>query len=168
MISVLSHFTKSSSILGGLLKQILFLWFTMTVNPNSAWSRVLYPCLAKFISPFSHLFNKRLLLTIQCARNPVRSPLTHAYLELHTQLSSFSIFITLPPQLEGLPGWLNSKHRRCGFDPRVGKIPWRRVWQPTPVFLTREFPWTEEPGGLESMGSPKTPLSTERTHTHPN
>ena len=24
---------------------------------------------------------------------------------------------------------------RCGFDPWVGKIPWRRTWQPTPVFL---------------------------------
>ena len=22
------------------------------------------------------------------------------------------------------------------FDPWVGKIPWRRKWQPTPVFLT--------------------------------
>ena len=22
-----------------------------------------------------------------------------------------------------------------GFDPRVGKTPWRRAWQPTPVFL---------------------------------
>ena len=28
--------------------------------------------------------------------------------------------------------------RRCGFDPWVGKIPWRRKWQPTPVFLSRE------------------------------
>ena len=25
--------------------------------------------------------------------------------------------------------------KRCQFDPRVGKIPWRRKWQPTPVFL---------------------------------
>ena len=25
--------------------------------------------------------------------------------------------------------------RRCGFDPWVRKIPWRRAWQPTPVFL---------------------------------
>ena len=24
---------------------------------------------------------------------------------------------------------------RHGFDPWVGKIPWRRAWQPTPVFL---------------------------------
>ena len=25
--------------------------------------------------------------------------------------------------------------RDAGFDPWVGKIPWRRKWQPTPVFL---------------------------------
>ena len=25
--------------------------------------------------------------------------------------------------------------RRCGFDSRVGKTPWKRKWQPTPVFL---------------------------------
>ena len=34
-----------------------------------------------------------------------------------------------------------------------GKIPWRRAWPPTPVFLPGEFPWTEEPGGLQSIGS---------------
>ena len=27
------------------------------------------------------------------------------------------------------------RHKRRGFDPWVGKIPRRRVWQPTPVFL---------------------------------
>ena len=26
----------------------------------------------------------------------------------------------------------------AGFDPWVGKIPWRRAWQPTPVFLPEE------------------------------
>ena len=26
----------------------------------------------------------------------------------------------------------------CGFDPWVGKIPWSRKWQPTPVFLPGE------------------------------
>ena len=25
--------------------------------------------------------------------------------------------------------------RRPGFDPWVAKIPWRRAWQPTPLFL---------------------------------
>ena len=29
--------------------------------------------------------------------------------------------------------------RRYGFDPWVGKIPWRRKWQPTPVFLSEKF-----------------------------
>ena len=42
---------------------------------------------------------------------------------------------------------------RCGFDPWVRKIPWRRAWQPTPVVSPGESPWTEEPGGLQSMGS---------------
>ena len=46
-----------------------------------------------------------------------------------------------------------SAMQETGFNPRVGKIPWRRAWQPTPVFLPGESPWTEEPGGLQSMGS---------------
>ena len=42
----------------------------------------------------------------------------------------------------GLPRWCSSKEPTCqcpckrqDFDPRVGKIPWSRKWQPTPVFL---------------------------------
>ena len=34
--------------------------------------------------------------------------------------------------------------------------PWRRAWQSTPLFLPRESPWTEEPGGLQSMGHKET------------
>ena len=30
------------------------------------------------------------------------------------------------------------QYRRCGFRPWVGKIPWRREWQPTPGLLPRE------------------------------
>ena len=30
------------------------------------------------------------------------------------------------------------RHKRCGFDPSVRKIPWRRKWQPTLVHLPRE------------------------------
>ena len=30
--------------------------------------------------------------------------------------------------------------KRPGFDPWVGKIPWRRARQPTPVFWPGEFP----------------------------
>ena len=52
---------------------------------------------------------------------------------------------TLSRWNRGLSRWLSGKkkkkkkihlpHRRCGFDPWVRKIPWRRKWQPTPVFL---------------------------------
>ena len=37
--------------------------------------------------------------------------------------------------------------RRHGFDPWVRKIPWRRKWQPTPVFLSGEsHGFWQEPG----------------------
>ena len=46
------------------------------------------------------------------------------------------------------------------IDIWVRKIPWRRKWQPTPVFLygkssilAWKIPWTEKPGWLQSMGS---------------
>ena len=31
------------------------------------------------------------------------------------------------------------RHRRHGFNPCVKKIPWRRKWQPTPVFFPGKF-----------------------------
>ena len=39
--------------------------------------------------------------------------------------------------IKNLPA--NAGDLRHGFDPWVGKIPWRRAWQPTPVFLPGEF-----------------------------
>ena len=41
---------------------------------------------------------------------------------------------------------------RHGFYLWVGKILWRRAWQCTPVFLPGESPWTEKPGGVQSIG----------------
>ena len=40
----------------------------------------------------------------------------------------------------GLPKWLSGKEptcqcMRCGFNPWIRKIPWRRKWQSTPEFL---------------------------------
>ena len=42
--------------------------------------------------------------------------------------------------------------QRPGFNPWVGKISWRRAWQPIPVFLPGKSPWTEKPGKLQFMG----------------
>ena len=48
--------------------------------------------------------------------------------------------------------------------PWVGKIPWRRAWQPTLVLLPGESPWTEEPEGLQSMGSQRVRHNWDTKH----
>ena len=59
-----------------------------------------------------------------------------------------------------LPRWLSGKestclckgHRRLGFNPWVGKIPWRKKWQPTLVFLPGEFHGQRSLVGYSSWG----------------
>ena len=51
------------------------------------------------------------------------------------------------------------------FDLWVGKILWRRKWQPAPAFLPGKSPWTEEPGRLQSMGSQR--VGHNWSHLHP-
>ena len=50
----------------------------------------------------------------------------------NVELSPLSPLLDFP---SGSDGRLCLQYRRPGFDPWVGKIPWRREWQPTPVFL---------------------------------
>ena len=72
---------------------------------------------------------------------------------MHMSLPVFSIVfvffsvtksLTLQISDARIPWWLKQKRihlqcRRPSFNPRVRKIPWRREWQPTPVFLPAEF-----------------------------
>jgi len=50
-----------------------------------------------------------------------------------------------PRELKGFPDGSDCKERICmqckrpRFNPWVGKIPWRKEWLPTPVFLPGEF-----------------------------
>ena len=54
-----------------------------------------------------------------------------------------------------------------GSIPGSGKIPCRRVQQPTPVFLLGEFHCIEEPGRLQSIQSQIwTPLKRLSTHAY--
>ena len=59
------------------------------------------------------------------------------------------------------------RHRRWGFHSWVGKIPWRREWQPTPVFLPgeshgqRSLP-SYSPQGHKELDTTEVP---KRTHT---
>ena len=79
----------------------------------------------------------------------------------------YSILFLMPAKVNivacqsGFPGDTDSKESVCNAGDLVGKIPWRREWQPTPVCLPREFPgqrnlvgynpWGHS--GLQSMGS---------------
>ena len=56
---------------------------------------------------------------------------------------AFSDIIAYTTIKYGLSRWLSAKEstcqcRRLGFHPWVRKIPWRRKWQPNPVFLLGE------------------------------
>ena len=67
---------------------------------------------------------------------------------------------------EVLPGELSWQRvylqcRRPQFNPWAGKIPWRRAWQPTPVFLPGDSHAQRSLGGYSPWG-PKEPDPTER------
>ena len=68
--------------------------------------------------------------------------------EINTPASThFSRFCPEGKQCLGFPRWLSGKESawqssrcwKCRFDPWVWKIPCRRKWQPTPVFLPGKF-----------------------------
>ena len=55
--------------------------------------------------------------------------------------------------------------RRPGFDPWVGKIPWRRAWQPTPGFLPGESHGQRSLEGYSSWVA-KSWIRLKRQHAH--
>ena len=55
--------------------------------------------------------------------------------------------------------------QKTGFDPWVGKIPWRRKWQPTPVFLRGESHGLKSLAGYSPRDHKESDM-TERLHTH--
>ena len=58
-----------------------------------------------------------------------------------------------------------------GFDPYIGKIPWRRKRQPTPIFLLGKSHGQRSLGGLQAMESllkESDMTCTLNSHTHIN
>ena len=72
----------------------------------------------------------------------------------------------------GLPWWLSGKEstcqcRRCRYNPWVGNFPWKRKWQPTPVFLPGKSHGQRSLGAtVHGVSKSQTGLSALRTHTH--
>ena len=77
-----------------------------------------------------------------------------------TAIKNISPSLSPPPSLFPnlvFPRWLSGKESACqcrrhGFDPWVGKIPWRRKWQPTPVFLPGKSHGQRSLAGYSPLG----------------
>ena len=78
---------------------------------------------------------------------------------VHLFLSNFRIDFPGGSVVKNLP----AKCRRCGFDPWVGKIP-AGGGNSNSSILTWVIPRTEEPGGLQSMGSQSWPCRSTLKH----
>ena len=71
----------------------------------------------------------------------------------------------------GFPGSSDGKESACnagdlGFDPQVGKIPWRRERQPTPVFLLGEFHGQRNLAGCSPWGHKESDTIERLSHKH--
>ena len=55
---------------------------------------------------------------------------------------------------------------RPGFDPWVGKIPWRRAWKSTPVFLPGESHGQKNLAGYTPRGHKELDMPEQLAHTH--
>ena len=75
----------------------------------------------------------------------------------------------------GFPGGIKAKesvcqcrrYKRCSFNPWVGKIPWRRKWQPTPVLLLGQSHGLRSLAGYSPWGC-KESDTTEQAHASSN
>ena len=54
--------------------------------------------------------------------------------------------------------------RRHGFDPWIRKIPWRRKWQSTTVFLPGEFHGQRSLAGYSPWGHKESDMTELLTH----
>ena len=84
---------------------------------------------------------------------------THTHTHTHTEMKASG----LPVKADIFRGKEPAcQCRRRRFDPWVGKTPWRRKWQPTPVFLPGEFHGQSSLAGYSPRGHKELDM-TERT-----
>ena len=58
------------------------------------------------------------------------------------------------------------RRKKCGFDPWVGKIPWRRTWQPTPGFLPGKSHGQRSLVSYSPWGCKELDVTEATWHTH--
>ena len=58
----------------------------------------------------------------------------------------------------------NLLQETCRFDPWVRKIPWRRKWQPTPVFLLGKSHGQKSLAGYTPWSHKESDMTEQLTH----
>ena len=64
--------------------------------------------------------------------------------------------------------WVCLQCRGSGFNPWVGKIPWRREWQSTPVFWPGKSHGWRSLAGYSPCGHKESDTTEQLTHTFPS
>ena len=91
--------------------------------------------------------------------------LTHKFC-LNSELVPTLKFLNMPGGTTGKePTCQCRRHKRHRFSPGVGEIPWRRAWQPTPVFLPGEFHGQRSLEGYSPQGCKESDRTEGSTHT---
>ena len=107
-------------------------------------------------------------------------PLSFIFVSLHLVFRGCSLSISMLPLITvgiilviGLTWWCGgtepaSQCRRYGFHPWIGKIPWKRKWQPTPAFLPGESHGQRNLVGYSPWHCKKSEMTDppRPTHTH--
>ena len=128
----------------------LFLWIIDVLTGIRGQLTVVLICIPLMINGVEHLFECLLTIYISSLEKFCSHLLSILKFGLFVScgcrsslyilaFSFFLILFYLHYGLFGIPRWLRGKesacqYRRHGFSLWVRKIPWRRQWQPTPVF----------------------------------
>ena len=137
------------SSIHGIFQARVLEWGAISFSRGSSWPGD-WTWVTHYRQTFYHLSHQRSQESIKESSilrwNNLYVEFGQALLEIKQEIKyTFSVMQRLRP-----PWWLSQwrvclQSRRSGFNPWVGKIPWRREWQPILIFLPGEIPWTEEP-----------------------
>ena len=143
---VLSHYTSGFFVTQQRLTELRWPFGLFTPGFHSDWLQ------RPFWLVCACLYSLKNILKITCV--------CYAYVIKswnHVSIMPLLLNSVVASYLLGFPGGSDSKSvclqcGRPGFNPWVGKIPWRRKWQPTPVLLPGKFRGLRSLVGCSSWG----------------
>ena len=110
---------------------------------------------------------------IVCCLGPVNAPQIYQWLVVWPWKDAPCLWVSVSlPHLWGFPHGSDGKESACkawdpGFDPWVWKIPWRKEWLLTPVFLSGKSHGQRSLAGYSPWGRKELDMIERLTLPHP-